>query len=354
MQDLQTIDSRIAKALKDFGNEPSIDNMRLLAFEYQYLLSYYSKYYDELSILECLSCINALGYRDRFFEESIVRILINTLFQNRDRFRSYVLDQFFDYIIGIHSVKDSNLYRSFLYAFTLNSRIWASYPDFCEWWGFSHFQDSDFVYSDSHFVLGSSAYLAYSRAILKSTISPLTINFWSDFARKMAVGTFSIYANLQIAEFLIRIRFNRNSILRVLRPLVVQKFRKPWIWLTVADAFSYADYQYKACLLFALHCTENVQDSRNNVVYFRLAQYFKSVSDAESCRYFINKLRALNVYHYEIEQDFHNYVDSLPHVFVADADFNYQQICHDIFASISNADADFWIKLSDEICDIDF
>ncbi len=352
MQDLSTIDSRIAKALNDFGDNPSIQNMKTLAWEYKNLLSYYSNNYDEFSFLECLNCINALGYRDSFFEVGVAKILINTLFSNRDAVRSLVMDHFFDYIIGIHPVKDSKFHRSLLFAFTLNSRNWISYPDFCEWWGFSHFVDSDFASVDNNFALGSSAYLAYSRALLKCSISPLTLAFWADFARRMSSGVFSIYANLQIAEFLTRIRFSRATILRVLRPLVVQKFRKPWIWLTVADVFDNAELQYKACLLFALHCTENVQNSRNNVVFFRLAQYFKAVSDTENCKYFINKLWALNVYHDEIESDFHNYVDSIPHIFIADADFDYQQICHDIFAGISNVDTELWTNLSGEIANL--
>jgi len=350
MQDFSSIDARINRWLSDFGACPSLSNMRVLAWEYRNLLCRFSLNFDAQGVAECMECIVTLGYSDRDFKINVSRSIMGILFRQRDNVPSWLLDIFFDYIFFVRDVVDIQFYKDLLKAFTLHSRVWNAYPDFCEWWGFANLSDSDFIKSGDSFPLGSSAYLAYARAILKSTLSPLCLSFWSDFARRMAGSDFSIYAHLQFASFLIRVGHNRAEVLRILRPLVVRKYMKPWVWLAVSEVFPFTDIRHKAALIFALSCIDNVQDTRSLQVYLQLSRFYKAQGDFNNCRYFVNRLWSLSTVHHDIlMSDFSSFLGTETYSPNMDPTFDYRGICHDIFAGVVDSDGELWLKLSADI-----
>lgn len=341
--DLELCDKRIIDALHRLSKTPDIVSYNSLAWAYRDLLHYYFFNFSEEGISDTMDCIEALGYRDPAFQESVLYLILAVLKRYRGCFHSHVVDKFFDYIFFLKIGPGHPVYFKIMSAFIFNSRLWGGFGCFCEWWDFSNFSDRHFVRPDGEYAIGCHAYEAYSRFLLKSGFSLLQIPFFSDFVRRMSFSSFSPYANFHIAGFLTHLGCDTVAILRVLRPYIKLKYRKPWSWIVVADVFDVDDVRHRACLFFALECSVAFPDYLNLLLWYRLARYFQHTGELDCARYFINRICGVSPgMRRDVQGGFYTILRPSADTKIPDTGWNYREICHGIFAGVRDVDDDLW------------
>lgn len=285
------VDNFFYLSLKEFGEVPNDCNLTSLLDNMLLGLSRFvncGKYNDAFDIIRCvdLFCLKFPKFADK-----IVGSIIKICHCNRKSLNdSTLLDALFDLIFGFWNKLSTKVQLDVFKAFHWYSHVWKSYLDFCDIWNLDNFGDNEFKIENRRNSLGESAYIACSRCWNRVAICKYTFDFYINYISKICKYNLTVYSNYHIAFFLIRIGYCRDDILRVYRPYIECKHRKPWSWLTLSHVFEQHSIEYQACRLFAADFCDNV---------------------------------------------------ALDAIVVAD----YKKVCHDIFARVQSVDIELWYSI---------
>lgn len=282
------VDNYFYLCLKEFGDVPNDINLAKLLDCMLAELSYFVKDCKYNDAFDIIRCIDLFDLKFPKFADKIVYTIIKICHSNRKTLiDSTILDALFDLISGFWKKLSIKVQLDVFKAFHWYSHVWKSYLDFCDIWNLDNFGDDEFKIENRRNSIGESAYIACSRCWNRIAICKYTFDFYINYISKICKYNLTVYSNYHIAFFLIRIGYCRDDILRVYRPYIECKHRKPWSWLTLSHVFEYNSIEYQACRLFAADFCDDVD------------------------------------------------TDALDAV-------DYKKICHDIFARVQSVDLELW------------
>lgn len=290
MQDDTRYEHWIGAALQALTSTPTNANLTRLAVCYLDAAEYYAVARRLADFYDCIKCVELLSCSS----EAIVNRVITFCLRCKAVIdNSEIVDLLFDLVVNSDFENNRALRKRVFEAFHWYSKCWDAYLDFCDWWGFENFEAADFLIVDKRNSLVESAYIAYSRRLVRLTVAEYVFDFYIDFIDNMLAHQLTVYADYHIASFLIRVGFPADTVLRALRRYIKQKHGKVWSWIMLSHLFDEESIEHQACVLFAKECDNTLEGDASTL--------------------------------------------------------DYRTICHNLFADIKDADATFWRQVQQEL-----
>ncbi|MDI3527796.1 MAG: hypothetical protein PWR03_1979 [Tenuifilum sp.] len=176
------------------------------------------------------------------------------------------IDELFDIIKYFHFTKPSEAYTFIYKTFHKHSINWSNYLSFAEWWDFDNFRSEDYLKDEFNgkkkMAIVEQAYIAYSKKLLKGEtldsfgelrlVDKDKIRFFlpklDSLINKHPEYEYPPYFK---AKLLLALG-NEENALSAFLPFAKQKRNDFWVWVLMAEIFSYdKDIQF-ACYCKAL------------------------------------------------------------------------------------------------------
>ena len=290
MTDNTRYEQWIRSALQALSATPTKDNLTRLALCYLDAAEYYAVARCLHDCYYCIKCAELLSCSSNVVVKKVIEICLRCrhVIDN-----SEIVDALFDLVANSDYEGNRSLRKQVFEAFHWYSKHWGSYLDFCDWWDFRNFEAADFQIADKRNSLAESAYIAYSRRLARLTVAEYMVDFYIDFIDNMLAHHFTVYADYHIACFLIRVGFASDYVLRAFRKYIKQKHGKAWSWIMLSHLFDEGTIEHQACTMFAKQCDGTLDDNADTL--------------------------------------------------------DYRKVCHNLFAAIPDADANFWRQVQEEL-----
>ena len=279
MTDGTRYEHRTAAALQSLTAKPSQATLSHLAVCYLEAAEYYALARSWGDCYECIKCAEMLSCDSDAVVSKVIAICIRCKYVIDS---SEIVDALFDLVVNADYEGKSALRKQVFEAFHWFSRFWDAYLDFCDWWGFENFDAADFQVVDKRDSLAESAYIAYSRRLMRITAVDFSFDFYIDFIENMLAHHFTVYADYHIACFLIRVGFAAEDVLRAFRKYIKQKHGKVWSWIMLSYLFEEESIEHQACTLFAQECDGKLEDAPSIDYRTVCHNLFANVPDADA------------------------------------------------------------------------
>lgn len=284
MSDGIIYEQRIKAALNTLAAMPSRDNYANLAKCYLDAAESYAIASNWKDFYDCLECVRLMSLRSNYYNKLIVNKIANICFKCRYIVtNSEVVDSLFDLVANLDLEADKKLRKKIFNAFHWFAKFWDAYLDFCDWWCFENFEETDFQVVKHRDSLAESAYIAYSRCLAWHTAAEYMFDFYIDFIKNMLSHDFTVYADYHIAGFMLKVGFPTDDVLRAFRRYIKQKHGKVWSWVLLSHLFDTESIEHQACILFAQECDGSLEKDYSTIDYRTICHnLFADVQDADT------------------------------------------------------------------------
>ncbi|MBR4265455.1 MAG: hypothetical protein IKQ46_05285 [Bacteroidales bacterium] len=361
MIDIEELNERILRCYESFRREDSLSSRKKLAYAFIDVCSVFADLGDLVNFENNFNKIRDLKIFDQFPDISnSIAFLFPILTLNASskiKNKPELLDDVFFMMRELVLNKPSEEYSQLLKAIHPFRTIWKGYKEFCRWWKFSNFSNTDYVtiVNDEPGIdgcsLAESALITFTQRVMNTQFKEDLARLTMLFIENSQKHNFSLYSNFYIARLFLKLGICFNLIQRVLRPFVIEYYKNPFAWYYLSKTFPNSRFIDKySCLLMSLDCAENFDGDLVPGIFLDTAFVLKVNGNLDVAKYYFEKFvdckkstdSAIPTYISAIlNENWYKSTQSVP----TELNFDFKGNCRGILRSLKDADREVWASL---------